>query len=916
MPDPAAYYLTDPPPVGSVLTVTRHIQSDAGPVGELDWAAPSPPAPAGRGPRWFDVRSFGAAVDGTTDDTAAWQAAVAAAAGVAGDQTPAAVYCPVGTSRVSGTITLPSHVDLVGEGFASQIFAASFGPLVQLGGRLRDGDPGDSWAAADHYVDLFGVLDSSVAAAAGQKFGYDLADGAYLSLPASPFELGPIPDDGTNACDNWRTCRTLTLDVALHSNGPAWFYNRVLGTTEAHWNGVGRPFALGIEFGRVVLRFTTADGQNRVASCPLGDAAAVPLLRLTVQVDLGAPSVAFFVNRTAAEADLSRVGLGWGPGLNFAENHHHEFVVGRDPFSNATGCDYRVLGLAVTAAPVYAAAAPGGAQARVDGEPLTDRRQFYPTEFGVGALCNLEPAAAPRADRLVPWQWPGMNYLGYGHFLPSNFNGAYGTVHNRIAGLFLNCSSFTYGSVVHQASALDTHVENVRFGGLGRAWSSLAGQISYTTRMRGVHWENNGDCHLFAWNTLLRADVRYTLPKRHAVKAHLSDVRINGPLVNGGSVVRALARLSRSSGEFTDWLLDFENGLPAECYFSATAHVGDYGAPGKLILRRVTGASKNPGTPYVRLTASGDLPGAAAECLCRVEDSFDDFALDSSAAVVETDSPLWRVEFAGSVNNRGVPLTTHADPVGAVRHSVAGDPARHLMPGVDSDALVPVTAGVPHVYLPGVQAVLLSANVNGAGNDGLTPGAVLSGWHNPVGAAAVAAGSPALAAGWRGLPCVRFPESYDSYFTLPGLAIPGGEATLFFVHGNRQSADHPNPFYIFDNNSAGSVRLYGVLDVYGGQPQKTTLVAPSGLGVPQVTCARVAAGSVAAWVNRRPAGAAAIPPGAVTAWDGVPTLGAAFGGTGRYVGDVYACVIVAGPLSDAACLAQQQRLMHEFRIPL
>lgn len=76
-----------------------------------------PPAPAVYTPDltsllgWFNVRDYGATGDGTTDDTAAVQAAVTAC-GNAGGGT---VYCPPGNYYFAGRIgTLPANVQLVG----------------------------------------------------------------------------------------------------------------------------------------------------------------------------------------------------------------------------------------------------------------------------------------------------------------------------------------------------------------------------------------------------------------------------------------------------------------------------------------------------------------------------------------------------------------------------------------------------------------------------------------------------------------------------------------------------------------------------------------------------------------------------------------------------------------------------------
>ena len=62
------------------------------------------------GQQIISVKSYGATGDGTTNDTAAMQAAITAGAGVA------TVYVPCGTYLISSTLTLPSSSTLTGAG--------------------------------------------------------------------------------------------------------------------------------------------------------------------------------------------------------------------------------------------------------------------------------------------------------------------------------------------------------------------------------------------------------------------------------------------------------------------------------------------------------------------------------------------------------------------------------------------------------------------------------------------------------------------------------------------------------------------------------------------------------------------------------------------------------------------------------
>jgi len=73
-----------------------------------------------------DVRAYGAAGDGTTDDTAALQAALDAAAAQGG----ATAFCPTGTYLVKGHLAIPDHVTLKGVWEAPAIWSPGKGTVL------------------------------------------------------------------------------------------------------------------------------------------------------------------------------------------------------------------------------------------------------------------------------------------------------------------------------------------------------------------------------------------------------------------------------------------------------------------------------------------------------------------------------------------------------------------------------------------------------------------------------------------------------------------------------------------------------------------------------------------------------------------------------------------------------------------
>lgn len=68
------------------------------------------------GKPWVDVKDHGATGDGTTDDTAAIQAAIDASGNVGGTQTYGIVYLPSGDYRIRSTLTLKGNLRIVGSG--------------------------------------------------------------------------------------------------------------------------------------------------------------------------------------------------------------------------------------------------------------------------------------------------------------------------------------------------------------------------------------------------------------------------------------------------------------------------------------------------------------------------------------------------------------------------------------------------------------------------------------------------------------------------------------------------------------------------------------------------------------------------------------------------------------------------------
>jgi hypothetical protein len=114
---------------------------------------------------WEDVRAYGAVGDGTTDDTAAIQAALAAANVSAGvDGSNKTVFMPPGIYLISGQLVIPHGVRLVGAGARSTRIKVSttFAALTSTGAiRLGDGTAPVFGTSIEHiYLDCNNIAGS------------------------------------------------------------------------------------------------------------------------------------------------------------------------------------------------------------------------------------------------------------------------------------------------------------------------------------------------------------------------------------------------------------------------------------------------------------------------------------------------------------------------------------------------------------------------------------------------------------------------------------------------------------------------------------------------------------------------------------------------------------------------------------
>ncbi len=203
---------------------------------------------AAHGSTWLDIRNLGASAGSfSTPSTnrAATQAAIDAA--VAGKGQP---FLPAGIWSIDRPIHLDQDgIGLFGESGTTIKSSGPFSPIV-IGCR-RKTVFGATLQASD-FLDLRGLLDSSVAPTSGVKWGYSLAGGKNLLFVASPASQGIQRfwasggfNGGIQALDAYKLTRTLTIEWPTRITANPWAVGPLMGLSDSIGANPG-PWALSV----------------------------------------------------------------------------------------------------------------------------------------------------------------------------------------------------------------------------------------------------------------------------------------------------------------------------------------------------------------------------------------------------------------------------------------------------------------------------------------------------------------------------------------------------------------------------------------------------------------------------------------------------------------------------------------------
>lgn len=549
---------------------------------------------------------------------------------------------------IDGPIFLDqSQVKVVGDGPSSRV--AMTYPRTDhcfiLGVQRR---PQGVALTPDHFVDLYGKLDSTAAPAAGNRFGFRTRGDAHLAQHGGPLNY---------AADFWASTRQITVEFATdfaatpYSDGPYFGLSDMAKLCPWMLHAAGGQF--NIDFQTADPADPAAPGKGRQVNFNPPTTAGVH--RIAFQVDLVNAAITAYVDGTQV-AVVNYAGADFTPAANlkFAPNQDSAFLVGASGRgSNAVGSQYyvtgasldrTVYGLRVSQGLRYAADGVGTPQRRLDGGTINDYSTYFQNDAATIALFPfLDPPATAAATRVVGVQSGSCcqnvqtSALALSAAHASNYSS---TTNHLFQDLqILGRSASPYGMAVALGFALHVDFERVTLAGGSHGLGSLVFGANYPIRLNHCHLAG-ADAGLFTDYAIASADdLTFDAIGRAAMRlsngTEFVGRSIFVPPGNAEYVVKSCGQV------FIDNInIDFEGGsFPSIATFHASAAQG-LPIGGQLVLSNLQCGTIAPGTPLVKLhDASGSgLPQATF----RLQDLI--LYGQDYAAIVQTDSPTWSGE--------------------------------------------------------------------------------------------------------------------------------------------------------------------------------------------------------------------------------------------------------------------------------
>ena len=652
------------------------------------------------------------------------------------------------------------NVTVSGEGDSSQVYLQApwiFG--VPQG--LPSASGGGAFPESSFLVDYSAWGDGSY-----QGLGYNLGAGGLahrISLPASPFELGPPPASGTTV-NAYAGVPALTVNFWFRLNAGTWPTCCLAGLAQASGDQAC-PWMLWISGNLLQFDFTTSEGYLRSIRTTFNPATTE--LKGAFEFDCATGQAGAFLAGQQAACDLSRLNTGWGGGASFTlnENRNAEFTIGggcdSQVYPSTTWPNMTVAGLSVANELTWALNGTGTPQVRASGgAAATDAYRF-----AYGANPKTFAALAPGVrglGRSVPYRAASG---GWGTAITSTWGPGDTVANNAVRDLRL--ASGGAADLLRTGANYRLRVDRVTFSGGARGMSSLKGPTSYVTRIKDCVFANQSDTPIWAYFTQLRmSDCELDYPGRDGLRTELGTHWLRDTFLAatpGTSCAVRAVRNQRLSirGLEPDW----EPGQPlGRAIVWAGADPSLNTCP--VSIAEAEGCTMAAGRPYVELSADGASPQDRPQA-SQVDARSNFGSYYQAAASYRVDGPYWggAVQVADGSDLAGVPLCV----------STVGGNARIAY----NSAPAPAPLAAPVGYAgpagdPDLLARFLASGIVAA------DGATVASWADAANSAkpATAAGTPAYsAAGFNGHPCVKLTSTAQSLAFGP-LAMPKDEYTV------------------------------------------------------------------------------------------------------------------------------------------
>lgn len=530
------------------------------------------------------VDEFGARGDNATDNSPAIESALtelkrrldATASHIKGH-----LYFPASSQpyRVSRPIVLDrERIGLVGED-ESVILSHNLsfdGPLVVMGIRnAEQNSQGTILLASSAYrPDVFGELDTSVATAANQRWGFRTNNNATVVFEATPGDLGPIesPYQGPYTRSYTAINSGFVLELAVkHSGGTPFTAGITAGLVNV---GNGNDTVFSLNRGGVTNQFDFAmrfqDGTHIQSSISLGGSAS-GLFKLAFQVDLINRRIQGYYNGNQVAISSGGTFFAGSGQTACIENKYYGLIIGTNSTFADTyrtlvasygnvGMDFSLFGLSLSNGLLYKNNGVGQPQARIDNGTLNDAYRF---QFGGNSnLYNYfyldlqDNPSSPYTQRFLSARGRSTAGRQKGFiFNNSQYTLLGGITGNYIKNLTLK-GSYNNACVII-GGVLDPEFHHVIFDNATVAVNCLNLIANYTLRFSFCDFTGYNDCIKGAQSIFDFRDIYFRSIYHNAIKCIASNVNLDTALLAFGSEITDT--FYTSYGELYGGLNNLEN---------------------------------------------------------------------------------------------------------------------------------------------------------------------------------------------------------------------------------------------------------------------------------------------------------------------------------------------------------------------